>query len=980
MSGQIKDMVNTKEDILRQIEKKARSYTPEWHFDREHPDIGTALAYVYASMMEGTLRRFAQIPMKNRIAFLNELEAGLLPALPSTGYVRFGLVNEEVEGVELPAGTGVAADVPESDTGQLQFETEEDFYVTPAVLYEIYQTCDRRDEICRIYQREDESKDFVPITLFSEDYPNLQEHRLYFSHKLLFSIQTEGSLQLEFTIPGEKRRSQAYLEQLLQPESAEFSYYSREGWQKFDRQELIEGGLLLHKGEEQPAFAEREIGGVENFWLRCQIYKQKPFERMRASRVRLSGKNRGILPDVVYGAGEERNIHEYLPFGERLDLYSEVYFGCQEVLAKKGAEITFSFGLDFVRIPLEGENSPIEWEWIMKKSDVKPNLEFDVTIEAVIWEYYNGSGWTRLFSDSAYEQAFSVKNGTSGRYQTITFTCPEDMMPVLVNASENFYIRARITKINNLYKMTGSYIIPLLGNTLFRYQYREGELPEYVVAENNRELSCMSGKDFFAGEAPLLFPQSGGDGMALYLGFKTAPVGSPVKMLFLTGDNGDHSGERLLWEYWNGTGWKNLNLVDETENFSKSGIVTFTGQPDIRKKRLFGDERYWLRIQDVDNIYMEENKRTLPVIRGIYMNAVAVRNVTGRRTEYFQMEVYQENIRFDLLEKNINDIEVSVQESGREEQLPEWLCWQQVEDFAESGSQDCHFVVDRTEGSLQFGDGRHGRVPPASRVQNIRVDYSFGGGEYTNLSRGEISRLNRSQGFIKEVENPEAMAGGCDVETLPQALARHSAMLRHQNRAVIPKDFEDLVLLASREVQLAKCYPGYDGSGRPLSGAVTLVVLRKDFLQGDGQFYKVKQQIMEYMRDKISTPLLDNNRFFVVEPLYVHLCVYAQLCVRDFNRVFAVKREVLHRLEQFFTPASLEDSSGWEIGTLPEPVQIQNAISDVPGIVYVQHMMLTAYTDGKTGRQEADMEKLRQNRYVLPVNGIHEIVITVETE
>lgn len=979
MSRQIKGAADTKEDILRQIEKKARSYTPEWHFDMEYPDIGAALAYVFASMMEGTLRRFNRIPLKNRIAFLNELDAGLLPAIPSTGYVYFTLVNEEVEGTELPAGSGVSAEAPETETGRLNFETQEDLYVSPAVLKEIYQVCDSRDEICRIYQRDEKKQEFAPLVLFSGDYANLQEHLVYFSHNLFFSMQTEGSLQMTLTIPGDKQQILAYLEQLLQADTAEFSYYSEDGWQPFDRQELVDGSLLFHKGEKQPAFMKTEIKGVGSFWVRCRIHQQKIFEKMRVSRIKITGKNRGILPDVVYGAGEERNIHEYFPFGERLDLYSEVYFGCQEVLEKKGAEISFSFGLDFVRIPLGNEVSPIEWEWIMNKSDIKPNLEFDVAIEAVMWEYYNGSGWTRLFPDNAYEKVFSVTDGTKGRYKTITFTCPKDIMPVLVNASENFYIRARITKISNLYKVNGNYIIPMLGNTVFKYQYHEGELPEYVVTENNLDMSCMPGRDFFAGEPSVLFPQVGVDGMALYLGFDTAPVGSPIKILFLTQDDEEHSGEHLLWEYWNGMGWKGLNFIDETKNFSKSGIVTFTGQPDIREKRLFGEVKYWLRIRDMDNVYVEENRKNFPVIRGIYMNATSIRNVTGRRTEYFQMEVYQENISFDLLEENINEIEVSVQDQIGDELLQTWVYWQEVENFADSTPQDLHFVVNRTEGSIQFGDGRHGSVPPASQLQNIRIDYSYGGGEFTNLSKGEIVNLNQSQGYIQSVENPEALVGGCDVETLQQALVRNAAMLRHQNRGVIPKDFEELALLASREVQLAKCYPGYDGNGHLLPGAVTLVVLQKHFLQGSGQFNKVKQQIMEYMKDKISIKLLDNNRFFIIEPCYVWLCVHAQLCVHDFNKVFEVKKEVLNRLEQFFRPAALENPGGWEIGKLPEPMQIQNAISDIPGLIYVQSMMLNAYTDGKTGRREEDIGKLRQNRYVLPMNGTHEIVITVET-
>lgn len=116
-----------------------------------------------------------------------------------------------------------------------------------------------------------------------------------------------------------------------------------------------------------------------------------------------------------------------------------------------------------------------------------------------------------------------------------------------------------------------------------------------------------------------------------------------------------------------------------------------------------------------------------------------------------------------------------------------------------------------------------------------------------------------------------------------------------------------------------------------------------------------------------------------MEPFFAELCVYAELSVRDFNKVFAVKKEVLKRLEKFFSPAD-DTGGGWEIGAFPDNMQIQNAISDVPGIVSIRNIMLTAYTNSTTGRREVDVGKIKNSRYVLPVNGIHELVITVNTQ
>ena len=157
------------------------------------------------------------------------------------------------------------------------------------------------------------------------------------------------------------------------------------------------------------------------------------------------------------------------------------------------------------------------------------------------------------------------------------------------------------------------------------------------------------------------------------------------------------------------------------------------------------------------------------------------------------------------------------------------------------------------------------------------------------------------------------------------------------------------------------------------------MVLQKAFRQSGTGFYRVKQQIIDYMQDKISQTLLDNQKFFVVEPVFAELCVYAELSVRDFNKVFAVKKEVLGRLEDFFRPAG-ETDGGWEIGTFPDNMQIQNAINDVPEIVSIRSIMLTAYTRSAAGRREVDVEKIKKSRYVLPVNGIHELVITVNTQ
>jgi hypothetical protein len=57
--------------------------------------------------------------------------------------------------------------------------------------------------------------------------------------------------------------------------------------------------------------------------------------------------------------------------------------------------------------------------------------------------------------------------------------------------------------------------------------------------------------------------------------------------------------------------------------------------------------------------------------------------------------------------------------------------WVQVENFDSSGPNDAHFVLDRENGSISFGDGSHGRRPPAG--SRIQATYRYGGGAEGNV-------------------------------------------------------------------------------------------------------------------------------------------------------------------------------------------------------------------------------------------------------
>lgn len=85
----------------------------------------------------------------------------------------------------------------------------------------------------------------------------------------------------------------------------------------------------------------------------------------------------------------------------------------------------------------------------------------------------------------------------------------------------------------------------------------------------------------------------------------------------------------------------------------------------------------------------------------------------------------------------------------------------------------------------------------------------------------------------------------------------------------------------------------------------------------------------------------------------------------------------MEKLESFINPLTGNfDGKGWAIGTLPNGVQLKNAISDVQGILYIKNIYVSAFCNENAAMTEVDLEKIKKSKYVLPISGEHDVVIT----
>lgn len=971
---------NTETGIIGRIAATAANYTPEWNFSMENPDIGSALAYIYADMTADTLRQSARIEYKNRLAFFNSLGAEPRSASPAKGIAVLSLVQNAPGGTEVDACTGLTAEVSEADGGIARFETVEDLYVTPAQPVCLYLTDGNKDGFYKL--SDDLQNQSNPIVLFKEKGENLQKHELYLAHDEVFGIQGEADIEISFYARKNQPLKENLLQALTDPENVRFSYWTGEAWQEFSQVLFLQEGISLRKEDSLPAFKKMRLGEADTYVVRCQVRNIVKTGQISVEEILLRSRGSKISPRYLYGAATECAPKEFLPFGERLNLYEEVYFGSEEALTKHGATVSLSFNLDFIQVPLETaiEDESVEWKWIMKRSDFRTEPEYEITIREVIWEYYNGNGWSRLFSSSEYSDIFNIYPATAGRQKTITFVCPKDMTPVLVNSCETCYIRARILKINNLYKIKGKYIVPVMGNLTFSYDYQDMKKPPQILRiENNGEQSTFSaGVMQETGQAIPLFTRLSEKEKCLYLGFRLPPVGSPVRMLWVMEDTLAGQRGAICWEYESSRGFREMNMADLTDHLSRSGLVTIVGEEDFKKVSHFGQEMYWIRLRDESGFYsVDKEKRIYPVLQNLWMNAVEIRHMEREVTERFTLDYYKEDCCFKLMHGNIDTILVEVLEGSEEEER--WIIWEEVPDLElkPGGSRVCQ--VDRKEGILKFGNGSHGRVPPFGKFEGIRVHYKCAGGSRGNVGPGKVNKLNRTVGFVSNVTNPMPLWGGLDVETPEEAIKRCSAGLHHLNRAVTVGDYEELAMEATRVLQKVRCFGGVNSEGEKENGAVTLVVYPNKGQGDKNLFYTIQEDIRKYLALRMDQGILKRNQFYITGPKLVEVWVRAEVTVGDFQDIFGVRRRGQELIQSFLDPVTGHfDGAGWSIGQFPEVIQLQNVLKEIPEIAWISKIYFMTFINGPKGRAEVEPESIRRHPFVLPYCKKAEVLVTVK--
>lgn len=954
----------TSDDVVRQLLKLLRSYsgdksqTQQGMFSLE-PGASRALVEIFGRFAELIIERLNQVPNKNLLAFLDLIGASLLPPQPARVPLTFSLANGSIVDGVVPARTQVAAVNAEGETAPVVFETDAELVVTAAQLVSLsMRRPDRGSYADNSTIINSISAKSVP--LFSGAFA--VEHIVYIAHDTLFGDPDLTTLTIALEVKANAR---------LSPLKVSWETWNGIRWVASEN--ITDGTSGLSKSgdlalNQLSPFLRYDVNGMNKCWLRGRLTLPlrsteglaDTLPELTSVRIK-AATSKGTALKVDHAITNDTNVDVvkgFFPFGERPKAGDTLYLAQDAAFKKNSATITLHFTI---------ANSP-------KSPGAK-----------LAYELWDGNSWFPI----VVTEKDDTTNGLT-KSGDIAFRIPKQPVPTTINGIESFWIRCRIASGNygeeahfvlvdekdpaKGYKLVPANLAPpLITSLTVDYTATQPMIvsppffvkPEVVLAYNDFEYQNVTEKSFKP------FQPVTDINPTVYLGF-TLPTGLKSfpnrKISFYAALTEFKQGQatypvtkppELVWEYWNGK-WSNLTVRDYSENLSKSGLIEFLAPPDFQEHREFGSQCYWVRVIWKSGQYRFEQR-----LRGVLLNttmathAVTIEDEVLGSSNQTASQLFR-TIRAPVLARP----QLYVREPEN------WVRWDQTPDFYGSGPRDRHYVLDNLTGEVRFGDGQNGIIPPAGNG-NVRMSvYRTGGGIIGNKPAGVITQLKTTVPYVRKVVNHLPATGGSEGETTESLRKRAPRSLRHGDRAVTVKDYEDLAMLASTEVARARCLPLINvlTDDRPnvkpkiRNGTVSLIIVPRSIEADSAPSMELIGRVQEFIGRRQS-PLAE---LIVTGPKYLGINVAVDVAPVSFDGAGEIKLSIARTISSYLHPLTGGmDGNGWDFGRYPHESNLYALIEALPDVDHVKSLKFTP-------AQDSDLVKIA-GKYFLVYSGTHTI-------
>ncbi|MCL6458569.1 MAG: putative baseplate assembly protein [Gorillibacterium sp.] len=926
-----------------------------------------ALVQIFSNMMGKVIERLNKAPEKNFISFLNLIGISPTPPRAAKAPLLFKPKEEGDRISTIPAGTKVSAQ-PENQE-EVIFETEKDVTVIQPQLIRAVSLDPREDRWS--------NQDFIfaeeatgnKAELFRGD--STVVHRLYLGHSQMLTFQEAcNRLTIHYNKPEQAPDPSEWTTEGMESASKivemDWFYFDeagnarplnpRKSWETMDScwrasyqfDHLSEVHTKVIAGYDQEVLRD-----WTNKWifavLKTSITADDFMPDIEDIRMELSIANTAALyPDLAVSNGNPLDMSkDFYPFGDKPKVNDTFYLACNEAFSKANAEISITIELS------NPEICPLP----------------DTSYVKLSWEYWNGKEWIDIenlhdapkaasldaaaFTDSNPHATTLTSSGT------VNFSCP-GIKPSQINGEENYWIRVRMTggsygedakyeykdeavkigegtlNIAQLQYTKATFAPPSIHKVTIDYNYAVESFPEMVLTENNfsfddKTSECLKAGQYFKPFYPCVELEP-----MFYLAFDRNIGNLPISLFFPLA--GDQLGENpiVAWEYWNGRKWLTLSVNDAIRHFTRREILQFAVPSDIEKRPLFGTEYYWIRARLDEGTF-----KVFPQIDTIYSNAVWARNSNTIQGEILGSSNGEADQSFTLSKTPVLPGQsLFVRESLGQ---GDWLRWEEVDAFSLSESESRHYKLDRSSGTLIFGDGKNGMVPPTG-IDNIKCDYKHGGGAKGNVAAASITKVWDSFNWLDSVTNPVPADGGFDQEEPEQAQIRGPHTLKSWERGVTSEDMEWLVREAMPQIAKVKCLGAMNRDLEFVPGQATLIVVPESNDPKPVPSQELLSEIEAYLCERTSA-ILDTNipGIAVIGPEYIRIGVEATVAFGSIEQRKVTEGHIIDNLKQFFHPLYGGDgNTGWDLGKNLYVSEVYAVIKHTPGVDYVSGIAIKA--------------------------------------
>lgn len=691
-------------------------------------------------------------------------------------------------------------------------------------------------------------------------------------------------------------------------------------------------------------------------------------------------KVEGLLPDKALADGKTLDLTKaFFPLGSNPHLGSTFYFKQNEILSKPSAVVQIYLD-PAIAANYSDPGKPIS--------------------HTVNWEYWNGWDWALLVqsmvSGSATSYTFS-KDFTAN--EIVEFIVPNDLRPTKVNNDDGLWLRVRL--VAGGYALHETITIPNVGTVnylqplppsvaVFRmgYSWMRGPFPfETVFTYNDFQYQDHSDDARLPGRSFAPFTTVAEVTPEVYFGYdKQLPVNNFGQYMDVQEVPGAPANPAIIWEYWNGAGWRETLVEDGTRNLQLPGILNFIPSADSRALARFGQPLHWFRGRlkedqpppqtAINNIYINtvwaSQRETfantplgastgvpnqilqftqIPVLPG---QIIEVRELSGARANTEWRTIVLDETKGDAAA--VGKLEAALAAEGTQTDVlletirltrdktkrvtGVWVQWREQQSFDASTSVSRHYVLDHASGRVFFGSGDAGMIPRAGAAIQA-LTFQTGGGLAGNVRASTITQLLGSVSGVQSVSNPRAAEGGADGETLDAFSERAPMTIRNRGRALILADYETMAHEASAGLGFARAIPSRDPEGRTVPGWITLIIIPQSLDAQPVPSFGLREAVRLYLEARTPANVAVNRSINVIGPDYLPVDVTATLAPNDPSQLAKVEQAVLAALAEFFHPLRGGPGGlGWDLGRSVYASDVVSVLGDVAGVNYVEELAL----------------------------------------